>query len=233
MCDWYTLCEGWSKFRIGWCLVGCVLSYSINNLSYEEPQSYTITFWGPFFQSASSSQISTSAASCRLKAVRLLGNVRNIWKAQQTSRSRAQRVYCTLLIFYIIGSLYRIQVDESNLPVAFLKVAPGAVFLRQFSVLGLHLASNSLWFDPDLWTCFGLAFRENSLSHLKCAINHPTGYNGPSQNFFEHGSVHDNDNDTQCLKKQSLKRIGLNCLKRNIWVFPKIWGSIQKKAFPL
>jgi len=131
------------------------------------------------------------------------------------------------LIFYIIGSLYRIQVDESNLPVAFLKVAPGAVFLRQFSVLGLHLASNSLWFDPDLWTCFGLAFRENSLSHLKCAINHPTGYNRPSQNFFEHGSVHDNDNDNQCLKKQSLKRIGLNCLKRNIWVLPKIWGFPQ------
>ena len=40
---------GMIKFRIGWCLVGCVLSHSINNLSYEELQSYTITFGGPFF----------------------------------------------------------------------------------------------------------------------------------------------------------------------------------------
>lgn len=135
------------------------------------------------------------------------------------------------MIFYIIGSLYRIQVDESNLPVAFLKVAPGAVFLRQFSVLGLHLASNSLWFDPDLWTCFGLAFRENSLSHLKCAINHPTGYNRPSQMFFEHGSVHDNDNDNQCLKKTESQKNWFELLKTQYMGVSKNMGFSPNHPF--
>ena len=55
--------------------------------------------------------------------------------------------------------------DDSNLPVAFFKGGSKCRFcyFKFFYIGASHLASNSLWFNPDFWTCFGLAFRENSL----------------------------------------------------------------------
>ena len=151
-------------------------------------------------------------------------------------------VYCTLLIFYIIGSLYRIQVDDSNLPVAFFKGGSKCRFcyFKFFYIGASHLASNSLWFDPDFWTCFGLAFRENSLQRggfsAASEVSHPIIPRvtiGLRRFFFEHDSVvHDNDNDNQLPNKNGVsKKIGLNCLKRNIWLFPKIWVFPQIHPF--